>query len=386
MQELSKKELVQLVISVFSHLPNDRMLAILVDLPKDLSEDTQEWLSRRHLAVEWSKMLQEATSALQLEGVKLVAYPRVGTNNANLPDLAYIIREKLPLTAEDLVIGNEPILFNKLFSQVQIFIALTEYSATAPLKIAAPKYGFRAATMPGFSLKMLPALRLDYGKINQRVQLLKTKLDEAQGADLVFEVDKNHSYNMYIDLRYRSAHASSGKLAEPGVAGNLPSGEAYIVPYEGELKEVSKTEGILPVQFGKEIVIYKIQQNRVVHVKGEGEAGKAEIEHVAKEPAYGNIAELGFGVLGDFGVLPVGEVLLDEKLGFHIAFGRSDHFGGNVGPSMFSSPQAVVHIDRVYIPATQPRIMVKSVTLHFKKGGSERVMENGKYLIFSNVA
>lgn len=386
MQGLTKKELVQLVISVFSHLPNDRMLAILVDLPKDMSEDTQDWETRRRLAVEWSKMLQESLSALQLENIKLVAYPRVGTNNGNLPDLAYIIREKLPLTAEDLVIGNEPVLFTKLFSQTQIFIALTEYSATAPLKLAAPKYGFRAATMPGFSLKMIPALRLDYGKISQRVNLIKSKLDNSQAADVVFDVDNRHIYNMHIDLRHRSAHASSGKLAENGVAGNLPSGEAYIVPYEGELKEPSQTEGTLPVQFGEELVLYKIHNNRVVAVKGEGEAGKIEAEHVVKEPAYGNIAELGFGVLGDFGVQPVGEILLDEKLGFHIAFGRSDHFGGNVGPSMFSSPQAVIHIDRVYIPATQPRIVVKSVTLYHKNGGSELLMENGRYMVFQNVA
>jgi len=55
------------------------------------------------------------------------------------------------------------------------------------------------------------------------------------------------------------------------------------------------------------------------------------------------------------------EVLLDEKLGLHVAFGRSDHFGGRVGPTDFSSPAEVIHLDRIYIPATQPRIAVYSV-------------------------
>ena len=55
--------------------------------------------------------------------------------------------------------------------------------------------------------------------------------------------------------------------------------------------------------------------------------------------------ELGLGVLAAFGVKPIGKVLLDEKLGLHIAFGRSEHFGGRVGPGNFSSPDAVIHID-----------------------------------------
>jgi len=65
------------------------------------------------------------------------------------------------------------------------------------------------------------------------------------------------------------------------------------------------------------------------------------------------MAELGFGVLKDFGILPVGKILQDEKLGFHIAFGRSEHFGGIIGPDDFSSPEEVIHLDRIYISATQ---------------------------------
>ena len=68
-------------------------------------------------------------------------------------------------------------------------------------------------------------------------------------------------------------------------------------------------------------------------------------------------------MLGDFGLQPTGSILLDEKLGLHIAFGRSDHFGGTVGPDDFSSPAAVVHLDRVFIRATMPGVNVDSVIL-----------------------
>jgi leucyl aminopeptidase (aminopeptidase T) len=136
----------------------------------------------------------------------------------------------------------------------------------------------------------------------------------------------------------------------------------------------------LPVQFGSDVVVYEIRENRAVAVEGEGEAVGREAEKLRSEPAYGNIAELGLGVLDDFGVQPCGSILLDEKLGLHIAFGRSDHFGGIVGPSDFSHPDAVVHIDRVYVPSMQPRVQVKVVQLE-QEEQTLGLMADGKYLI-----
>ena len=63
-------------------------------------------------------------------------------------------------------------------------------------------------------------------------------------------------------------------------------------------------------------------------------------------------------MLGDFGLSPTGSILLDEKLGLHIAFGRSDHFGGTVGPEDFSGPDAVIHLDRVFIREGMPDVNV----------------------------
>ena len=100
---------------------------------------------------------------------------------------------------------------------------------------------------------------------------------------------------------------------------------------------------------------------------------------MAAEPAYSNVAELGLGLLADYGIKPAGQLLLDEKLGLHIAFGRSDHFGGSVGPGDFSSPDAVVHIDRVYIPEVQPDVEVASLTLA-SPGGDREIMRDGAWV------
>jgi len=214
------------------------------------------------------------------------------------------------------------------------------------------------------------------------VNAIKEKLDLASGCDVCFIVKDQKEYKIHFDIRHRKAHASSGWFPEKGTAGNLPSGEAYIVPYEGEKDEQSRTEGILPVQDKDDLILFTIQENRAVRVEGEGTSVELENDRLDREPAYGNMAELGFGVLEEFGVDPIGEILLDEKLGFHVAFGRSDHFGGTVGPDDFSSPKEVIHLDQIYIPATQPDVTVKSLALIYGEGQSETIMKNGKYTIF----
>jgi leucyl aminopeptidase (aminopeptidase T) len=190
------------------------------------------------------------------------------------------------------------------------------------------------------------------------------------------------NYHLTLDLRYRTAHASGGLIREAGTVGNLPSGEAYIVPYEGERSgEPSRTAGELPVQFGNEIVLYRLEGNRAVEVLSRGAAADLESAKLRDEPAYGNIAELGLGVLGEWGVTAVGSILLDEKLGLHIAFGRSEHFGGVTSPSSFRSPGNVVHIDRVYVPSSQPRVQVEEVSLTYENGIREAIMLKGKYIV-----
>jgi len=382
MKELSANDLTQLIRSVFPSHPDDHSIGILVDIPRHSAEDTSDWERRRQLAQAWYEVLQDQISELGLNEIKLIAYPDVASNNADLPEFAYLIPKDLPENASLLEIEGKRENFSNLFKTTQIFLAPTQYSTTAPLKVAAKKFNFRAATMPGFSRAMIPTLKIDYTEVNRRVLLLKEKLDLAQAAQIQFLVDEKHSYQMVFDLRHRLAHASTGRFPEKGTAGNLPSGEAYIVPYEGEKEEKSRTEGLLPVQIEDDVVLFKIKENRAVGVESRGPIAFAEHEHLQREPAYGNMAELGFGVLEDFGIQPVGKILLDEKLGFHIAFGRSEHFGGAVGPEDFSSPEEVIHLDRIYIPATQPRNSIKSIILQYEDNRGELIMENNRYLLF----
>jgi len=378
---LTAGELTNLVKRVFEPRPEDKALAVIVDMPDDEVPDTEDWRRRRALAAGWVKELTSARADHGLE-VSLFLYPNVHSNNADLPSSAWRwTDDTVPDHIADMA-GQLEEPMEQVLSHHQLVIAPTEFSTTAPLKMLAPRLGFRGATMPGFSSEMVPALRLDYTEVNRRVWLLKELLDDCVSADFHFLVDDSTDYRLHLDLRHRKAHASGGLLLEPGTAGNLPSGEAYIVPYEGEIEgDPTASRGQMPVQFGDEVVIFEIEVNCAQRISSTGPESEAEAQRLAAEPARGNLAELGLGVLADFGVKPIGVVLLDEKLGLHLAFGSSEHFGGQVGPDDFSRPEAVMHQDHVYLPDLQPRVRAASVVLEREGGETFDLIRDGDYVI-----
>ena len=373
---MTAAELSALVSRVFQPTPDDARLGVMIDLPDGKVPDDASWAARRAIAAEWVELLAGAGEGYE---TSLLLYPNVYTNNGDLPARCWIHPGgPVPSTAAALD-SAASVPMDAVFDTFPMLLALTKFSSTAPLKVAARRHPMRAATMPGFSAEMIPALRIDYAEVNRRVDVLKALLDRATGADLVFRHAGGED-RLHLDLRHRTAHASGGLLPKRGVAGNLPSGESYVVPYEGEVEgDPSRSAGVLPVQFGTEVVRYRIERNRAVEVLTRGPESDREASLLAREPAYANLAELGLGVLAAFGVKPVGAVLLDEKLGLHIAFGRSEHFGGQVGPSAFSSPEAVVHIDRVYVPETQPDVVPRSVDLLLDDGTTVALMRDGEF-------
>lgn len=381
MSALTPQEFGDFLQRIFQPRESDKNITLLVDLPGDKVPDSADWSERRQIAAKWFEMLKGLSQNFGFQAIDLLVYPNTGNHNADLPDTGYLISEaQLAWNwLEAPGFGSETNLRNKLANS-QIVFALVELSATAPLKVLARDHGFRAASMPGFNRAMMPTLRIDFDEVHKRVMDIKQRLDLAESISMQFDVNSK-IFDFSVDIRHRSGHASSGLVRERGTTWNVPSGESFIVPYEGELAERSRTDGILPVQFGDEVVLYEVKENRAVAVLSDGSTSRAESDRLQEEPAYGNIAEIGFGVLQAFGVQPVGSVLLDEKLGLHIAFGRSDHFGGTTAASDFSKPENVAHIDRIYLPELQDQIRVKSVIFHYPAGKVEQVMANQRYLI-----
>lgn len=273
---LTAEELTNLVKRVFEPRPEDRALAVIVDLPDDHVLDTDRWCERRALAAGWVRELAGARPDHGLE-VALYLYRNVHSNNADLPANAWRWYGDTIPDHIDAMTGQLEEPMEQVLSHHQLVIAPTQFSTTAPLKMMAPPLGFRGATMPGFSAEMVPALRLDYTEINRRVWLLKDLLDGCVSADLSFLVDGRIRHDLHLDLRHRTAHASGGLLLEPGTAGNLPSGETYIVPYEGEIADdPTASRGQLPVQLGDEVVVFEIEDNRAHRISSTGPESEIE--------------------------------------------------------------------------------------------------------------
>lgn len=361
---LTAAELGRLFKTVFALGPSDRRLILLSDWPDEGETDTRVWSWRRQLAGDWAAKLASPDSGLGGIETHLLAYPSVGAANRDLPSTVRAIPPTLAgKNWSEVEERGKRAELTSFLDKNSAVIAITEHSATAPLKVLAKTLQFRGNTMPGFTPEMIPSLKLDYHQVQRRVATFTHLLEEWDELEVTFVTPQGRQQARF-DLRFRPAHASSGFQTKPGEVGNLPSGEAYLAPYEGEKDgQPSRTHGLLPVQMGSEIVLFEIEGNRAVRVLSQGLKAQEQAKRLAEEPAYGNIAEVGLGVLGEFGIQAVGATLLDEKLGLHIAFGRSDHFGGITSPALFRDPKKVVHIDWVYVPSLQPQVQVAEATL-----------------------
>ena len=170
---LDSHELAQLVRRVFAPGPGDDGLAIIVDLPDGRVPDHPAWRERRAMAAAWAAALAAERTTLGLQRVTLAWYRNAGGNNADLPATCVPAWGPGAPDSADALAGRTGLPFAELFAAHRLVLAPTELSATAPLKVAARTVGFRAATMPGFTPAMIPALRLDYGEVNRRVLVLK---------------------------------------------------------------------------------------------------------------------------------------------------------------------------------------------------------------------
>ncbi|MFC1879145.1 hypothetical protein ACFLZW_04470 [Chloroflexota bacterium] len=364
-------DLEKLLLDVFEPLPGEVVL-VMVDLPTTQTGDHPAWAARRNMAAQWLAAWQKLGETHNFVVLPLLEYYASGGHNAPLPKAGRM--------------AGQAVALENILAETNIVVALTEFSATASLFEYTTRYpDLRAASMPGVVEAMQEsALAADYSQVARRAHILAEKLDRAVGAQVKFSTGQK----IYFDLRYRTAHADGGQLhANSGGERiiNLPSGEAYIAPYEGERAgEPSQTMGEIPLIISGscsmgEMIVARVQGNKIVDYIGEGPCAAEARRAIAREPGLANIAELGLGV--NPGAVLRGIVLEDEKVvGMHWAYGRSDHLGGVFGVGDFDDPANATHIDIVYPKGGE--IEIKSLKLIYEDGDSEQILRNGAYVIF----
>lgn len=359
-------DLEKLLIDVFAPQPGERVL-VMTDLPHGEWSDNEQWEERREMAVDWHAAFRALGNRVGFTVRPLLIYLATGTNNGVLPDEGEM--------------GGERVLLQEVLAETNIVVAFAEFSPTAPLIETSERVPtLRGATMPGVTRSMeRTALTADYSEVARKCRILAEKVDPAVGARVEFST----GHQLYFDLRNRKPDADDGQ-AHPGREGiriiNLPSGETCIAPYEGEVEDrPSRTEGNIPAMYDDELVVFKVRENLIVDVIGEGPEAARMRDYLAVDDARRNIAELGLGC-NDKAVI-CGKVLEDEKvLGMHWAYGRSDHLGGTVGVASFSDPSHVVHQDTVY--AKGGAIEIARLVLEYEGGASEEIIRDGSYTVF----
>jgi leucyl aminopeptidase (aminopeptidase T) len=338
-------------------------VTVAVDLPRDGVADTPAWQARRAMAERWRTALVEMGDATGFTVNPLFEFPATGANNADLPAGGRM--------------GGEDVDLRQTLEQSTLVLAMTQFSATAPLAHLADEVeDFRAASMPGVEERMEnTALAADYKKVAARC----LAIEEAMRGAILCDVEFSTGHRCFFDLRQRAPERDDGFLPR-GKDGdriiNLPSGETFIVPYEGEVEGLpSHTAGTIPVMEDEELVLFHVAANQILTVEGDGPRAEHYGAFFDADPARANIAEVAFGVNESAEV--TGLVLEDEKAGFHWAFGRSDHLGGVVGVEDFEAPENVVHQDIVYAEGNP--IQVEHAVLVHADGRRVAVIEDGAY-------
>ncbi len=347
---------------IFSPVENETF-TIMIDLPVNQEQDTEEWSARRSMAAEWLNMVKEVSVVWGLKVNPLVTYKATGNHNSGLP--------------EKCMVGTEESLTSEVINGSTIILSMPEFSATAPLyDFSLNSKRLRVGSMPGVAGFMEETgLSADYQEIAEKCDLLTKLLDKTIGAEVTFST----GHKCYFDLSRNKFFGDDGML-HPETGGtekscsNLPAGEVYTVPNE---EPGSLTEGELPFSEGREKGVFIIKENRIVDVKGETPEAMLLGRNMTNDPAWRNIAEFAIGV-NDYATV-TGNILQDEKAGFHWAFGLSDHLGGTTGEDKFNSPDNVIHRDFVYAKGNE--IECSLLEIIFPDNSRQVLIRNGDLIL-----
>ncbi len=356
-------DLEKLFVDVFAPQSGE-VVTVMADVPKAGMEDNPNWAARREMARRWQQTICGLSDTCEISVNPLLLIDATGGHNRDLPACGQM--------------DGEEVALDRVFGASTIVIALTEFSASAPLVNYGKNYPkLRAASMPKVEKRMEETgLSADYARIGVICDWLKPLFERAGGARVTFST----GHVCYFDLSDNNRVLRDDGKLHPGPTEvtdrlrNLPSGEVCTVPNEAP---GSRTRGEIPAEMDGERVVFVVEENRIINVEGDGKEADRLREAFASEKALQNIAEVAIGCNDKAEV--TGNVLEDEKAGFHFAYGRSDHLGGTVGVSAFSSPDKVLHQDIVYAKGNP--VVCTRFELEFEDGSSETVIVDGELRI-----
>ena len=328
-------DLKKLYMDAFAPQPGETVVFIN-DYPGNESDVTEGHKHRRDMTALWHREMAELAE-------------RVGF--AVKPVVTIDLRDPAPgsFDADGYVDGKEIDLRKEMDSwgEKEIVIAITGPSITGELVKRLETQPFRFASAPNVTVDF-EGFKADYSKIPLRFEILTQRMAKAVSAEMTFRLD-NKTWKCSFDLRgHRYQFNENGSAHRPGEFINLPSGCANIQPYpgiEGDLRGASRTEGEIPAVIEDELIVYRIAENRIVEIKGEGPSASKEREQVLDpdHPEMAVVTKLGLGVNNESRCN--GTHVGDEKtMGMHWGYGPKKHFPDTI----WAEHPIAMDIDFVY--------------------------------------
>ena len=218
--------------------------------------------------------------------------------------------------------------------------------------------GARFASLPHFDPEMFgTSMTVDWHALAARTAKL---VEAVNRAEWVY-VECPNGTVMHICKQGRHAEGDDGLLTADGAFGNLPAGEAYLAPLEGE------SHGTMVIEWGPTAKLASpltltIADGRVVRIDGDDPLKQRLEAKFTENPNCRNLAELGIGT-NDKASRPDNVLEAEKILGtIHLALGDNTGFGGTTA--------APFHEDYVFYQPT--------VTLVLPDGSQEIIIDNGQ--------
>ena len=259
--------------------------------------------------------------------------------DAPLRSIGYALREAAAGLAADVVLveitprrsnGEEPPAeVAAMMGAFDVVLCPTSKSLThTDARRAASAKGARIATLPGVTEEIMArCMAADYAAIAARTRTLAGLMESAR----VVRVTAPGGTDVRLPIEGRKAFASTGLFREKGQSGNLPTGEAFLAPIEGQSEGVVVVDGSMAgVGLVKTPIRITVAGGYATAIEGGDEAARlrALLEPHGKD-AY-TVAEFGIGT--NERAIITGVILEDEKVmgTIHIAFGDNKSMGGSV--------------------------------------------------------
>lgn len=257
--------------------------------------------------------------------------------------------------------GQEPpAAVAAMMKMVDVVVCPTAKSLThTDARREAVKLGVRVGTMPGITVDIMSrCLNADFDKIVDMTHFIADRMKGVKVIRVVTEAGTDIS----MPVEGRMIIPSTGVLREKGQSGNMPSGEVYLAPVEGQSNGTVVIDGSMAsIGMIKTPITVQVVDGYAEEITGGEEAERltAILDKSGRDARA--VAEFGIGT--NYKAKLTGLILEDEKVfgTIHIAFGNNLTMGGTIAVNS--------HLDG----------LVKAPDVYFDE---KLIMKRGKLLEF----